>query len=131
MEKIILQKINPIKKFFLVERDKNKKKFLLENKALGYCKRNSKLIDSLINQIFINLNDLKIKLNINFCICAVGGYGRETVAPYSDLDLLFLFNDQTDNTDMQKIVEFILFPLWDLGFSIGYAVRNIEESISL
>ncbi len=131
MEKIILQKINPIKKFFLVERDKNKKKFLLENKALGYCKRNSKLIDSLINQIFINLNDSKIKLNINFCICAVGGYGRETVAPYSDLDLLFLFNDQTDNNDMQKIVEFILFPLWDLGFSIGYAVRNIEESISL
>ena len=32
---------------------------------------------------------------------------------------------------MHKIVEFILFPLWDLGFSIGYAVRNIEESISL
>ena len=31
----------------------------------------------------------------------------------------------------KKLVELFLFPLWDLGLNIGYAVRNVEESIRL
>ena len=45
-------------------------------------------------------------------VVAVGGYGRGTLAPGSDIDLLFLLPArQTER--VQNIVEFILYCLWD------------------
>ncbi len=121
-------RIKCLKKEFLIQRDEIKKEFLKLNNSLKCCRENSKSIDRLIS----NLSELKQtqKLNFKYGICAVGGYGREMLAPYSDLDLLFLFQENTKSEDMQKIVEFILYPLWDLGFKIGYAVRTVEESIN-
>ena len=47
-------------------------------------------------------------------IVAVGGYGRGELAPYSDIDLLFLRAYKlTPHTE--QIVEYMLYMLWDLG----------------
>ncbi len=63
-------------------------------------------------------------------VAAVGGYGRGTLAPGSDIDLLFLLPEKnTDN--MRKAVEFLLYVLWDLGFKVGHATRTVEECIRL
>ncbi len=130
-QNILKIRIKRLTQKFLTQRDKIKKEFLTLNKSLKCCKENSKSIDKLI----LNISEIKKffyqKLNIEFSICAVGGYGRGILAPYSDLDLLFIFQINTNPKHMQKIVEFILFPLWDLGFKIGYAVRTVEESIIL
>ncbi|MBW6423347.1 [protein-PII] uridylyltransferase [Rhizobium sp. XQZ8] len=66
----------------------------------------------------------------DIAIAAVGGYGRDTLAPGSDIDLLFLLPEK--NTDpMRKAVEFLLYVLWDLGFKVGHATRTVEECIRL
>src|SRR5438045_3492775 len=44
-----------------------------------------------------------------FVLFAVGGYGRETVHPESDIDLLFYFKEQID----EETIKIILHPLWD------------------
>ncbi|QCI98947.1 [protein-PII] uridylyltransferase [Agrobacterium larrymoorei] len=63
-------------------------------------------------------------------ITAVGGYGRGTLAPGSDIDLLFLL--PVKNTpDMHKAIEFILYILWDVGFKVGHATRTVDECIKL
>jgi [protein-PII] uridylyltransferase len=63
-------------------------------------------------------------------IVAVGGYGRATLAPGSDIDLLFLLpNRQTPLGT--KIIEFILYCLWDLGLKVGHSSRNVDECIRL
>jgi [protein-PII] uridylyltransferase len=63
-------------------------------------------------------------------IVAVGGYGRATLAPGSDIDLLFLLpNKQTPLGT--KIIEFILYCLWDLGLKVGHSSRNVDECIRL
>jgi [protein-PII] uridylyltransferase len=63
-------------------------------------------------------------------VAAVGGYGRGTLAPGSDIDLLFVLpSKQTARTE--KIVEFILYILWDMGLKVGHATRNVEECIRL
>lgn len=63
-------------------------------------------------------------------IVAVGGYGRGTLAPGSDIDLLFLLPyKQTGVTE--TVVETVLYTLWDCGQKVGHATRSIDECIRL
>ena len=50
------------------------------------------------------------------------------MAPYSDIDLLFIY-DFKNLEAIEKIVKEFLYPLWDLGLKVGYAVRSLKESI--
>jgi len=63
-------------------------------------------------------------------ITAVGGYGRGTLAPGSDIDLLFLLPHKQTARGKQ-VIEYILYMLWDMGFKVGHATRNIDECITL
>jgi [protein-PII] uridylyltransferase len=63
-------------------------------------------------------------------VIATGGYGRATLAPGSDIDLLFLVPaSKTAETD--KVVEFLLYCLWDARQKVGHATRTIEDCIAL
>ena len=63
-------------------------------------------------------------------VVAVGGYGRGTLAPFSDLDLLFLRRWKS-SAHVESVVEFMLYALWDLGFKVGHASRTVEECLRL
>ncbi|WP_374446631.1 [protein-PII] uridylyltransferase [Stella sp.] len=61
-------------------------------------------------------------------IVAVGGYGRAELAPYSDVDLLFLLPwKSTPHTE--QVVEYLLYLLWDLGLKVGHATRSVAECL--
>jgi [protein-PII] uridylyltransferase len=61
-------------------------------------------------------------------LMAVGGYGRGALAPFSDLDLLFL-RPYKATAHTESVIEYILYVLWDLGFKVGHASRTVEECI--
>jgi [protein-PII] uridylyltransferase len=63
-------------------------------------------------------------------VVAVGGYGRGTLAPGSDIDLLFVLPDKQPAW-VQNVVEFILYSLWDTRQKVGHATRSIDECIRL
>ncbi|MBX7249198.1 MAG: [protein-PII] uridylyltransferase [Caulobacteraceae bacterium] len=63
-------------------------------------------------------------------VLAVGGYGRGVLAPFSDLDLLFL-RPWKSNARFEQITEFILYVLWDLGLKVGWAARSVDECLKL
>ena len=63
-------------------------------------------------------------------LVAVGGYGRGTLAPGSDIDLLFLMQPGQTRPDA-PIVERMLYMLWDLGLKVGHATRDVEECVRL
>ncbi|MEX6505708.1 [protein-PII] uridylyltransferase [Jiella sp. M17.18] len=63
-------------------------------------------------------------------IVAVGGYGRGTLAPGSDIDLLFLL-PYKQTAHGEQIAEYLLYLLWDLGFKVGHASRSVDECIKL
>src|SRR5919198_2563443 len=61
-------------------------------------------------------------------IVAVGGYGRGELAPYSDIDLLFLLSYKlTPHTE--QVIEYLLYLLWDLGLKIGQSTRSVEDCL--
>jgi [protein-PII] uridylyltransferase len=63
-------------------------------------------------------------------LMAVGGYGRGALAPYSDIDLLFV-RPYKETAHIESVIEFMLYALWDLGFKVGHASRTVAECIKL
>jgi [protein-PII] uridylyltransferase len=63
-------------------------------------------------------------------IVAVGGYGRGTLAPGSDVDLLFLLPYKQTGWS-ESIIEFVLYSLWDARLKVGHATRSVDECIRL
>ncbi len=61
-------------------------------------------------------------------VAATGGYGRGVLAPFSDIDLLFLtIENPTEQT--LGVVEYMLYFLWDLGLKVGHATRSIGDCL--
>ena len=63
-------------------------------------------------------------------LMAVGGYGRGALAPFSDIDLLFV-RPYKQTAHAESVIEFMLYALWDLGFKVGHASRTIDECVKL
>ncbi|MCT4655560.1 MAG: [protein-PII] uridylyltransferase [Cohaesibacter sp.] len=63
-------------------------------------------------------------------VVAVGGYGRATLGPQSDIDLLFLL-PYKQTAWGESLVEYILYMLWDLGQKVGHATRTLDDCIRL
>jgi [protein-PII] uridylyltransferase len=112
----------------------NAEKSLIEHgSGLRTARSISRFQDDLIKIIYeyvINCvcipNDPKEEENL--CLVAVGGYGRGTLAPFSDIDLLFLYPNKL-TTWTESVIENILYILWDLGFKVGHATRNLQQCL--
>ena len=63
-------------------------------------------------------------------LVGIGGTGRGEMAPYSDVDLLFLVAPRHAKA-AQPLIEATLYTLWDLKLKIGHAVRTTDELIML
>ncbi len=61
-------------------------------------------------------------------IVATGGYGRGLLAPGSDVDLLFLLPYKQTPWG-ESVAEAVLYLLWDLGFKVGHATRNVDQCL--
>jgi len=61
-------------------------------------------------------------------VMAVGGYGRGELAPFSDIDLLFV-TEARAGAHAQAIIAAMLHALWDLGFKVGHATRTPDEVV--
>jgi [protein-PII] uridylyltransferase len=63
-----------------------------------------------------------------WALVATGGYGRGVLAPFSDIDLLFL-TDAGMGARGKQSVEFMLYLLWDLGLKVGHATRSRADCL--
>ncbi|HUT64043.1 MAG TPA: HD domain-containing protein, partial [Anaerolineae bacterium] len=91
------------------------------------CSLLSKLIDILIIHISNVLNLCKNGED-GFAVVALGGYGRNELNPYSDIDLLFLFEENIERVYEKNIRAMIQF-LWDMNLDIGHSTRTLTECI--
>lgn len=63
-------------------------------------------------------------------VIALGGYGRQELAPCSDIDLLFLHPGRL-NRVAEEFVGRLLPLLWDVGLKLGHSVRSVAECVDL
>lgn len=87
----------------------------------------------LTDQIVILTHDIVLRhllppegLGRRVTILGVGGYGRGEMAPYSDVDLLFL-TPSAEDPPVKALIEGMLYILWDLKLKVGHSSRSIPE----
>ncbi len=87
------------------------------------------LIDGVVGVLFEHAtNELGFNEPAHLSIAATGGYGRGVLAPFSDIDLLFLTAEDASPQTL-RVVEYMLYFLWDLGLKVGHATRSIEDCL--
>ncbi|MDA7426282.1 [protein-PII] uridylyltransferase [Thalassococcus lentus] len=63
-------------------------------------------------------------------VVAVGGYGRGEMAPFSDVDLLFL-TPYKITPWAESLIESMLYMLWDLKLKVGHSSRTVRDCLRL
>jgi len=96
--------------------------------GLPAARRLAKLTDGLIAALFSYACDAQTA-PVQMALTATGGYGRRVLAPFSDIDLLFL-TPGNPAPETLKVVEFMLYFLWDLGLKVGHATRSIADCLT-
>ena len=111
------------------------KRFMASNKGRPSMYAGCFLVDQIIRLLFdITTQTIYPRANPTkeekISVIAVGGYGRGELAPFSDIDLLFLF-PYKQTPWCEQVVEYMLYMLWDLGLKVGYSTRNVDECIRM
>lgn len=86
-------------------------------------------LDQMLSETMTFLNETVFPQTADdLAVVAVGGYGRKELAPYSDVDVLFLFHEK--DKENLEIISFMTSLLWDTGLKVGASVRTPAECIS-
>jgi len=85
------------------------------------------LWDGILREVFISVFKKKhfSSMMDSISLVALGGYGRGTLSPKSDLDVMLLFFAGRDPliTFNQEAIQM----LWDIGFDLGYSIRSTQD----
>ncbi|MBW1894974.1 MAG: hypothetical protein JRI91_14965 [Deltaproteobacteria bacterium] len=120
MSKILKQKREKL----IINFMKGKEGAFLENHAM--------LLDAYFQERFEKSRiGMALSMSKNpYAIVALGGYGRKEQCVFSDVDILFLFGKKVP-LEAEKLVQEIIYPLWDIGMDVGHCTRSISENLKL
>ncbi|GDX55689.1 bifunctional uridylyltransferase/uridylyl-removing enzyme [Methylophilaceae bacterium] len=98
------------------------KLFLKKRDSQSYLAAHSLLVDQILNKLWQSL-----EFEDEASLVACGGYGRQELFPFSDVDLLLLIPKKVNHSLNQKIEQFITLA-WDIGLRISHSVRNLDDT---
>jgi [protein-PII] uridylyltransferase len=68
--------------------------------------------------------------SLDVAIVAVGGYGRGELSPYSDVDLLILY-DRSSAGFARHLAQELIYLLWDIGLKVGHSWRTPDDCLEM
>ena len=93
------------------------------------------IIDAMVSRLFDHAIELyartRGRMPAAVSMIALGGYGRSELAPWSDIDIMFLYPTKSKQAVVAPfqahLTQEILYPLWDCGLKVGHSTRTVEE----
>lgn len=82
------------------------------------------MFESVLGDLF--KDDILVHNPLPLTLVAMGSYGREELCVYSDIDLMFVYEDVLD-LDIESIIELIVQLVWDSGLKISHRVHRVDE----
>jgi [protein-PII] uridylyltransferase len=63
-------------------------------------------------------------------VMALGGYGRGELHPLSDIDLMVIYDGEM-TPYVQRMMQELLYSLWDLGLQVGHSLRSLDDCVAM
>ena len=97
------------------------------------CRANSDVVDIIVRGLygaFVKSEGNADFVLQNFCVVALGGYGRRELCPKSDIDIMFLYSSSAVGDDFKsRAIDKIMYPLWNIGYKLGHSSRTVAETV--
>lgn len=106
-----------IKEKFFLDRDRVFNDPELIKDPFQFCIKYSVLIEEYIVKV---LKGIKL----NCAVASVGSFSRRELSPYSDIDIMFIFDSVDGNDDLIKEC---VTRLWDAGIEVSHTVREYSD----
>lgn len=91
-----------------------------------FCRAYARRADEWLEALFNG----RLARRSGISLVAIGGYGRSTLSPQSDLDVMLL-HDGWSEDELEDAAQALWFPVWDSHIALGHSVRTIEQSMEL
>jgi [protein-PII] uridylyltransferase len=96
--------------------------------AASYCFLADQIVRLAYDLVTTRLHPRPTGSSCRLAVVGLGGTGRGEMAPYSDLDLMFLVPER-GSPWCEQVVETLLYMLWDLKLKVGQSVRTPDQMI--
>lgn len=134
------QELARYKAFLKVETHRLKLLHRAGGGGLDICHAGAVVLDALLRSLWDTAKaSLSAQAQKEFpplALVALGGYGRAELNPHSDIDFMFLHSRQVAAgvrplPYLSRIIDGLLYPLWDISLKIGHSVRSIEDCVKI
>jgi len=115
--------------YFKKESEKVRARFEDSHNGKAVVRERSDLIDKVTTQLWNSATESAERLE-KVCVVALGGYGRQTLFPCSDVDLLFL-SASSPSEQAQKQIRKLCQDLWDLHLRVSPTARTLADCSKL
>jgi len=99
-----------------------KRELLFQENSKNTDSINFSMEYSLLVEDYISL--LTPHKKIDFAIASAGSFSRRELAPFSDIDLIFITESLTGN---EKEISDIITTLWDNGIEVSHTIRDFGD----
>ena len=133
------EKLARYKNFLKVEAQRLKMLHRAGADGIQICRARAAILDALLKHFWTAALEKISNGNKNeipaIALVAIGGVGRAELNPHSDIDFMFLpeglVSAGKPQPPLAQLFDGILYPLWDLGFKVGYSVRDIADCVKV
>ena len=92
-------------------------------------RRHAELIDTVIVSAHRYAQETSGEKEVPVVWIATGGYGRQELHPFSDVDLMLFHSGQTPTAHVEHLMSTVLQLLWDSGVGAHHTCRNPEDCL--
>jgi [protein-PII] uridylyltransferase len=116
--------VNGLREHYAAESTRIRHLFESTADGAGTVQARSALVDSLVLQCAERITHSGVH---KIAIIAIGGYGRRSLFPYSDVDLLFLCADESTKQACRDVIRNSSQDLWDVRLKLSPATRTLAD----
>ena len=116
-----------LRDLYLSEMMRIRERFKQSGDGIAAVRERAALVDSVVLRLYAVFVTPDPSGPGNFCLVALGGFGRRTLFPASDVDILFLLEDTRSEQRYKAAIVNICRELWDLQLRVSPTTRSMAE----
>src|ERR1700733_406908 len=114
-----------LRNLYQQESDDLRQAFERSGDGSAAIRRRAALVDNVVRQIWAGFAGGVERPNL--AVIATGGFGRQELFPYSDVDVLFVCANESVERDSHELLRTATQAMWDVGLRASPATRTLKE----